>query len=142
MSIRILLKKCFFSVCIISFLSCEDNRLVRLESNINEVIVKSKSNTQVKLKMDTISSFQWDSLLVVGPYSFLEKISEKENLDLNKIPNTIQHHDSFILIIFLNNKEGIKWIEIERSNKLDNLFKDGNGYSIYSKARTNFILEK
>jgi len=91
--------------------------------------------------MDTISSFEWDSLLVVGPYSLLESISEKESVKLNKIPNTIQHHDSFMLIIFLNNNEGIKWIEIDRANNLENLFRDGNGYSFYPKAESNFILK-
>ena len=142
MSIKTILKKTCFLLFFFTFLSCEENRLVGLESRINEIVEKSKSDTQIRLKMDTISSFDWDSLLAVGPYSILKKISEEENIDLDKIQSTIQHHDSFILIVFLHNNVGTKWIEIERSKKLDNLFKDGNGYSIYPKAKTNFILER
>lgn len=141
MSIKIILKKFVFFICVINLLSCENNRLVDLESQVNEVIEKNKSHRTVSLKMDTISSFKWDNLLVVGPYSLLDEISEKEDIDLGIIPNTIQDHDSFILIVFLHNNVGIKWFYMDRPINSKDLFQGGNGYGIYPKAQSNFILK-
>ena len=91
--------------------------------------------------MDTISSFHWDNPLFVGPYSFLSKISENEGINLEEIPNTIQHHDSFMLVIFLNKNKGINYIELDRTKSLDQLLCEGKGYCIYPKDQSNFILK-
>ncbi len=133
--------KIFISFIFIgTIFSCYNGNLVDLENHFNEVLANNNSHEQVVVRLDTINSFEWDNLLVVGPYSSIEKIAEKEKIDLGKIPNNIQHHDRFILIVFLNDHEGIKWIEVDRTKILDQLMCDGKGYCIYPKSQSDFLL--
>lgn len=138
---KIVVKTCVFLICITTIVSCENNRLVRLQSHVNEVIAKDQLHGKVSLKMDTIASFEWDSLIFVGPYSNLEKISEKERIDLDKIPKTIEDHDSFMLLVFLHDNKGVKFLELDRTKVLEQLLCDGRGYCIYPKAQSNFIIK-
>lgn len=99
--------------------SCQDNRLRSIEQRINNYISKQKPQQEFQLRLDTISSFEWDELLVAGPYTNLDKIS---GYNLSKIPNTIKSHDSFILFCFINKKKGIKFMEFKRYLLSDKLF--------------------
>lgn len=90
-----------------------------------------------ELVLDTISSFKWDELLVAGPYTDLNSIKEYK---LDKFPNSIKHSDTFIFFGFINEKRGVKWIELKRYKAFSTFFKDSNGYKIYSKSDSKFIL--
>lgn len=129
--------------CCTFIVACENNRLPDFESHVNQIIEKDKIHGEIRLTMDTINSFQWDHLMIVGPYVDLKNVSEKEGLDLDRIPNFTKDHDRFILMVFLNDKEGIKWIQLKRSNLIEKLLRGGGmGYRVYPKAQSDFILKK
>jgi hypothetical protein len=88
------------------------------------------------LRLDTISSFEWDELLVAGPYTDLERI---DGYQLDRFSNEIKHHDSFIFVGFLKNKKGVKWIELKRNMISDSLFNKNN---ILLKSNSIFELKR
>lgn len=126
-------------LCFFILVSCQDNRLRSIEQRINNYISKQKPQQEFQLRLDTISSFEWDELLVAGPYTNLDKIS---GYNLSKIPNTIESHDSFILFCFINKKKGIKFMEFKRYLLSDKLFEKKMLNEIYSKAESNFSITK
>jgi len=63
---------------------------------------EQEENIPFEFVLDTVSSFEWDELLIAGPYTDLERIKE---YDLSKFPNTISDHDSFTFFGFLNNQK-------------------------------------
>lgn len=119
-------------------ISCNNlNRLEELESKIKKFLITQNSG-DFNLKLDTISSFQWDELLIAGPYSNIDNIS---GYNLKRIPNTIKSHDSFILFCFIENKNGVKYMEFERSF-FYKTFEDKMVNKIYSKSESNFLITK
>ena len=126
-------------IVIVNFSCTNKNRLLNTEKRITSFLDKQKENS-FNLSLDTISSFKWDELLIAGPYTDLNKIS---GYDLSETPNTIKHHDSFVLFVFLNEKKGIKFIEIDRHLLADQVFEDDEyDYKIYSKSKSNLLIVK
>ena len=112
------MKKAILILILMNFSCTNQNRLVENENKI-KIFLTNKKDGNFNLVLDTISSFQWDELLVAGPYTNLDKIS---GYNLSKIPNTIKSHDSFILFCFINKKKGIKFMEFKRYLLSDKLF--------------------
>jgi len=127
---------CFF--LIIS--SCQRNRLTEMETKIDLFISEQEENIPFEFVLDTISSFEWDELLIAGPYTDLEDIKE---YDLSRFPNTIKDHDYFMFFGFLNNKKGVKWMNL-KENKAFSGIPNGRvikGCSVYSKTDCRFMLK-
>lgn len=121
--------------------SCSTNRLNELEYRINDILISGNNhqNQFITLKLDTISSFEWDELIIAGPYTDLQKI---EDCELDKFSNSIKSHDRFILLGFMLNRKGVKYVELKRDKGLDTLLIEGrNGYIIYPKKETNFKIQ-
>jgi hypothetical protein len=135
----ILKNSSFIFLCFLIF-SCTTNRLLELENDINSYIDEHKSEPQITLRLDTISSFEWDELLIVGSYTDLEMV---DGYQLNKFPNEIKHHDSFTFVGFLNKKKGVKWIELNEAKIFDKIIAGGNkGFKIYRKSDCIFELKE
>ena len=127
---------CFF--LIVS--SCQRNRLTEMETKINMFLSEQEENIPFQFVLDTISSFEWDDLLIASPYTDLERIEE---YDLSKFPNTIKSHDSFTFFGFLNNKKGVKWIQLKRDKAFSGIPKGGGiiGCKVHSKTACRFVLK-
>lgn len=125
-------------VVILSLLSisCLDNRLYDLENDVNNFISMQSPKLEFELRLDTISSFEWDELLVASPYTDLNRI---EGYNFDEFPNKIKSNDSFIFLGFILNKKGVKWMEIKNSEKSNELFYKTN---IYSKSKCLFNSKK
>ena len=91
--------------------------IFQLENDINlakkiETELNSKNRT---LDLKKITDFEWDSLIILGPYSHLEKIEEEFNLNLNNIKqNGIEYSDRHSLVVFLKDKKSIKIVELKK----------------------------
>lgn len=122
---------------ILGICSCTSKRMYELESEINNYV--SRQDSSFEFKLDTISSFEWDELLVAGPYTDLNEIYEYE---LGMFSNSIKSHDRFILLGFMLNKKGVKYIELKRDKGLDILLNGGrNGYKIFKREKTDFEIK-
>ena len=127
---------CFFLInC-----SCERHRLSDMETNIDLFLLEQEENIPFEFVLDTISSFEWDELLIASPYTDLEDIKE---YDLSRFPNTIKSHDSFTFFGFLNNKKGVKWMDLKRDKAFSGIPKGGEirGCKVHSKTACRFVLK-
>jgi hypothetical protein len=119
-------------------MSCvETRRLNNIESKIND-IHNEKVNSRL-LKLDTISSFEWDELIIASPYENLDRI---ESYDFSEFPSNATSYDQFLFFGFINKKKGVKWISPIFYEELSGLIPEGRSYSIYSKSECEFKLNR
>lgn len=119
-------------------ISCNNqNRLVEEESKIKKFLTRQNKG-DFNLKLDTISSFHWDELLIAGPYMNIDSIP---GYNLKRIPNEIKSHDSFIIFCFIEKKKGVKYMEFERYF-FYKTFEDKMFNKIYSKSESVFSITK
>jgi hypothetical protein len=53
-----------------------------------------KNNKELIFRMDTITDFKWDYFIVLPPYTNVQELSNKINVDLNELNETgIKHSD-------------------------------------------------
>ena len=87
-------------ICLFLLLfSCSENS-IDLKDIIEKRALHHSNEHGFALKLDTVSFFDWDSLLVVKPYANLDYIEEDRGYDLSRIPNLIKHHDSLSYLFF------------------------------------------
>lgn len=110
--------------------SCSLNDDV-LESKISAEIIEKK-----ELNLSNFNDFDWDSLIILQPYSIIEKIENEKKIDLSNVSKSIESLDDINLIIFLKDKKTVKSCELKRN------FRDFTGFynQIISKEKANFIL--
>jgi hypothetical protein len=111
------MKKIFgIGILFLSIISC--GYLFQLE---NDKILAEKIETELnsesnKIDFTKVADFEWDSLIILGPYSQVEKIEEELNLNLKNIrQNGIRYSDYYDLIVFLKDKKSVKIIELKRA---------------------------
>ena len=123
---RILVKLILFLIII----SCNKNDYI-LESKISAEIIQNK-----ELNLSKYNDFEWDSLIVISPYSNLEKIANQNKLDLSNVSKSIESLDDINLLVFLKNKKAVKTCELKR------MYGDFNGIygKIISKNKAQFYL--
>jgi len=106
----------------------------------NDKILSEKIEAELNSKSKTvdfpkIADFEWDSLIILGPYSQVEKIEEELNLNLTNIrQNGIRYSDYYDLVVFLKDKKSVKIVELKKAmspqrtiiNKEKSLFITGN----------------
>lgn len=113
-----------------SIFSCNKNDSI-LESKISAEIIQNK-----ELNLSNYNDFEWDSLIIIGPYSNIEKIATENKLDLANVSKSIESLDNINLIIFLKEKKAIKTCELKR------MYGDFNGIygHIIQKNKANFYM--
>lgn len=100
-------------IILTSFLcSCQ----LRSDKILSEKVeVKFKAEAE-SIDLSKLSDFEWDYILILCPYSNIERIEKELKLDLSNIKeNRIQYNDSFNLIVFLHDNESVKIIELRRT---------------------------
>jgi hypothetical protein len=106
----------FFCIIIFCMLfSCsttktrDDNLKIKLDSVFNYHI---KNNKELIFRMDTITDFKWDYFIVLPPYTNVQELSNKINVDLNELNETgIKHSDRINLLVFIKNNKLYKYTE-------------------------------
>ena len=104
MSIINIIKKIIYIIVMFLVLqSCTSKRTNSLESKINSHIDKQNSNFE--LRLDTISTFEWDELLIAGPYTDISNINE---YNLNDFPSIATDYDQDLFVGFIHKKKASK----------------------------------
>lgn len=129
------------SLVLIVFTSCTTNKHKTLENKLQAYIIKQPIGKEFTLQLDTITSFDWEELLIAGPYIDIDKI-EKDKYDLSNLPNFTKSNDKYILIGFINNKKAICWIETKSNSPIKKLLINSEGYKILKKDECIFHLKK
>ncbi len=63
-----------------------------------------------------MTDYDWDSLIILGPYTTIENIEKEFDLNLANIrQNGIHYSDYYDLVVFLKDKKSVKIIELKRA---------------------------
>jgi len=87
----------------------------------NDKILTEKIEAELNSKnkivdFQKVADFEWDSLIILEPYSQVEKVEEELNLNLINIrQNGIRYSDFYDLIVFLKDKKSVKIVELKRA---------------------------
>ncbi len=107
-------------ICIL-FLSISCQYIFQLENdeNLNKKILKELYSERGVSDFSKITDFEWDNLIILGPYCIIDQVETNLNLNLTNIrQNGIRHSDSYDLIVFLKNKKSVKIVELKRAIEL------------------------
>lgn len=138
-----MIKRIIVLVLMFTAFACSNHRLDKQAEEITNYLIENKDNIHFTLDLSTISSFKWDEIIVVGPYVDLDRVSNDIGYDFSRFPKTIKSHDKFVLIGFIDNKIGVKYLEIDRYLLSDNIFNGiGKNYRIYSRENSNIEIIK
>jgi hypothetical protein len=67
------------------------------------------------IDLSNLNDFDWENLLILGPYSSIDNIKKELNLNLENIrENGIEYDDSINLLVFLKNGKSVKISEVSR----------------------------
>lgn len=91
-------------------ISCQNISDKHLENEIQTEIQETKS-----INFSNYTDFQWDSVILLPPYTSIENLEREQNLDLSPLNTNIETLDSFYLLVFLKNKKAVKSVEIDRN---------------------------
>lgn len=136
-------RKIVIGILLLVFYSCQYTNQLSSDKNITEKIeVKLKSEF---IDLSDLNDFEWDSLLILGAYSDIEKIEKELNLDLGNIKeNEIKYSDSINLIIFLKNGRSVKISQLSRNagdfTNLEQIIKKNEAKYIKPKKGKNILM--
>ncbi|WP_292948630.1 hypothetical protein [Olleya sp. UBA1516] len=101
----------FFSIISCGYLFQLENDKKLTEKIITELHSKNRT-----VDFSKVADFEWDSLIILGPYSQVERIEEEFSLNLKNIrQNGIEYSDYYDLIVFVKNKKSIKIVELKKA---------------------------
>lgn len=90
-----------------------DNQNRILIKNIKEEIQQS-IDTDDMIDFAKLTSFEWDTLYLIPPYSSIEDIKKQTGLSLNSSQTKIEDSDGISLLLFTKNGELVEYIEFTR----------------------------
>jgi hypothetical protein len=123
------------------FFSCGQNNPSYKVSNDTEhldILKKEIISGKEMIRFENIMKFEWESLIILTPYSWAEQVGKENKIDLTSIEHFgIKSRDDINLIVFLKNSKPIRVIEYPRypgdfsNNKIE----------IIEKSKANFNVE-
>ena len=122
----ILILFCLIISCVYLFQLENDKKLPeKIETELN-----SKNKT---VDFEEIIDFDWNSLIILGPYTTIENVEEEFNLNLANIrQNGIHYSDYYDLLVFLKEKKSVKIAEFNRR------FSSNSHRKIIKKEKSKF----
>ncbi|WP_435261832.1 hypothetical protein [Tenacibaculum sp. nBUS_03] len=108
------------------------------DNSLTEKIkTKLKSNSEIT-DLTELNNFEWNELLILGPYSVIENIEKELNVDLENIKeNGIEYSDSINLLVFLKDGKSVKISEVSRE-----VGDFSNSQFLIKKENTKFTKDK
>lgn len=88
-------------------ISCSNVSDKKLEREINSEIKKTNS-----LNFSNYKDFQWDSVILLPPYTNIERVEKENDLDLSGVSKDIEILDTFKILVFLKDRKIVKYVEI------------------------------
>ncbi len=105
-----------FGIILISLVSCQYFFQLKNDVFLTEKIESVLKSDNGKIDFSQLNDFEWDNLIILGPYSTIEEIGEKLNLNLKNISkNGIRYSDYCDLIVFLKNNKSVKIVELKKA---------------------------
>ena len=127
------MKKIFILLTTLLFMtSCQ----LKSDKSLTKISETKIKDNPTKIDLTLIDKLDYDKLLILEPYTNIEKTQSELNVDLSNINgNQIHLSDGINLIVFLKNNKSIKISELNRKNG------DFEDYKIFIN-RENALFEK
>ena len=127
------MKKIFILLTTLLFMtSCQ----LKSDKSLTKIIETKIKDNPTKIDLTLIDKLDYDKLLILEPYTNIEKTQSELNVDLSNINgNQIHLSDGINLIVFLKNNKSIKISELNRKNG------DFEDYKVFID-RENALFEK
>lgn len=135
-----------FGIIILTLFSCQYLTHLSSDNTITEKIEYLFNSNSRKFDLSEINNFDWNELLILGPYSEIENIEKELNLDLKNIrENRIEYSDTINLLIFLKNGKSVKISEVSRGIgdfiNLKQIIKKSKAKFVKTKNGKNKLIE-
>ncbi len=102
-------------ILIVLLISCSGNKKLESDPILVQRLQRQVKSGQPILNLGQLTEFQWDSLLILTPYSQVDIIEKRLSIDLSKIkPSKIEFNDGINQLIFFHNGFAVKMIEYPR----------------------------
>lgn len=106
-------KTIIMAFCLI--FSCQNFFQLESDEILSERIKKEIHKENNIINFSSLTNFDWDNLIILGPYTSIEDIEKEFDLDLTNInQNGIAYSDHSNLIVFLKKKKSTKIVEISK----------------------------
>ena len=127
------MKKIFILLMtLLTMTSCQ----LKTDKSLTKIIETKIKDNPMKIDLTSIDKLDYDKLLILEPYSNIEKTQTELNVDLSNINgNQIHLSDRINLLEFLKNNKSIKISELNRKNG------DFENYKVFIN-RDNALFEK
>lgn len=76
--------------------------------------IESQIKESNKIDFTKINFFNWDQLIILGPYSTIKSTEIKYKINLTDADNSIEMFDNINSIIFLKNKRLVEQVNLSR----------------------------
>jgi len=112
------IKKIILTVILtLNLVSCKYLSQLNSDSGITEILEAKIKENPKKIDLTKIENLEYDKLLILEPYSNVEKIEQELKIDLSNIS---EHHihssDDINLLVFIKNNKSVKISEMNRTN--------------------------
>tara|TARA_B110000046_G_scaffold51778_1_gene57640 strand:- start:4959 stop:5258 length:300 start_codon:yes stop_codon:yes gene_type:complete len=88
----------------LALFSCQQLNQLNSDNSLTEKIESEFKSKNIDLT--NLNDFDWENLLILGPYSLIDNIEKELNLNLENIrENGIEYDDSINLLVFLKNRK-------------------------------------
>ncbi len=102
---------------ILSLTACNYLFQLNSDNDLTKIIETKIKENPKKISLSNIEDLDYDKLLILEPYSNIEKTEKELKVDLSNISeNNIHSSDDINLLVFLKNNKSIKISELPRVN--------------------------
>ena len=109
-------KAIVIGVLFLSIISCGYLFQLKNDEKLAEKIEKELNSENGAIDFAKMTDFDWDSLIILGPYTTIENIEKEFNLNLANIrQNGIHYSDYYDLVVFIKDKKSVKIVELKRA---------------------------
>jgi hypothetical protein len=107
-------------LCLLSFFcSCNDFNLFsksdkNIENKFDDLVSLALNDTNnIEIRLDTLTNFKWDSVLIITPYTDLNKLGIKTGIDFKELNNSaLNVNEMSNVLAFISNNELIRFCEL------------------------------
>jgi len=109
-------KAIVIGVLFLSIISCGYLFQLKNDEKLAEKIEKELNSENGAIDFAKMTDFDWDSLIILGPYTTIENIEKEFDLNLANIrQNGIHYSDYYDLVVFIKDKKSVKIVELKRA---------------------------
>jgi len=112
---------CFLTGCSVQTTELESDFIKRVDYSIDE---------NGSVDFDDIADFEWDKLIVIGPYMTVNHVLEEEGLNWRNPITHIQNSDGNTLLLFSFENNVVEFIHFPRHRDFAQFLQQGSHLSV------------